>query len=55
VYSGSELDGALLAIARVLDLDEEWLEDLGRAIEGWNDDPNRTFAEVRQVIEKADI
>jgi hypothetical protein len=55
VYSGPALEDALFSIAKALNLDEECYEDLDGAIEVWNDDPDRTFAEVRQVVERAGV
>jgi hypothetical protein len=55
VYSGTELYGALFKIARAIGLDDEDYKDLDRAIAAWNDDPNRTFEDVRKVLEAADV
>jgi hypothetical protein len=55
VYSGQALDAAMEAIARAIGFDGDWYDGIDREIEIWNDNPDRTFEEVRQVIEKADV
>jgi hypothetical protein len=51
VYDGPAVWGALRAIARAIPLDYHG----GMEIEHWNDRQDRTFYDVRQVLEKADI
>jgi hypothetical protein len=52
---GGAMDRAIIAILNAIGLDEEWYECPTGAIENWNDDADRTFEDVRKVLEKADV
>jgi hypothetical protein len=56
VYGGGQaLEDAMVYLADAIGLEDKWYEDLEVGIKRWNNAPKRTFAEVRQVIEKADV
>jgi hypothetical protein len=51
-HEGSEINEAIDAVTRLI---VGYRIDGIDEVEEWNDDPGRTFAEVKAVIEKADV